>query len=266
MLYPRLLRSHNSFSIALLLLVLVASSVAANAQTQRSPSDVVRDFYKAMREHRFKDAWAMTVYKSAVEGLTAEQMDDLRPIFEQQASEIPEQVQIDTEKVFGNTAQVFVQLPATESTPQVISKPADLILSDGVWIIGTEAEQATVKKAGPRYFLDALIDLNQGGMEDLLKRLIAVEALYAQTHNGAFGEVKDLINGGLISSDMVEPKSSGYNFRIVVAPGGKTFVASAEPSRYGHTAKLSYWMDQTGAIKNADNGGKPLNASPAKKQ
>jgi hypothetical protein len=39
---------------------------------------------------------------------------------------------------------------------------------------------------------------------------------------------------------------------------GKTFIATAEPSRYGRTGKLSFWMDQTGAIKSADNGGKPV--------
>ena len=228
------------------------------AQTQRSPSDVVRDFYKAMHERRFKDAWSLTVYKPAVEKLTAEEMEDLRPIFEAQAAEVPAQIQIDTEKIVGSTAQVFVQMPATDSTPQITSKPADLILVNGVWIIGTEAEQANVKKSGSRYFLDALIDLNQSATEDLLKRLIAVQALYAQTHNGAFGELKDLLNASLLSADTVDPKSSGYNFHIVVPPGGKTFVVTAEPTRHGHTGKLSYWMDQTGAIKSADNGGKPV--------
>jgi hypothetical protein len=249
-------RSLRHFVLALMTLAL--SSMSAGAQTQKSPSDVVRAFYKAMYERRFKDAWSMTVYKPAVEKLTADEMEDLRPIFEAQAAEVPAQIQIDTEKIAGNTAQVFVQMPATEATPQITSKPADLILVDGVWIIGTEAEQAKVKEKGARYFLDALIDLNQGGMEDLLKRLIAVQALYAQTHNGAFGEIKDLLTATLISPDMVDPKGSGYNFHIAVPPGGKTFVASAEPARYGHTGKLSYWMDQTGAIKSADNGGKPL--------
>ena len=257
MFHPKLLRSCKTFSIALLVIIF-AWSFAANAQTQRSPSDVVRDFYKAMHERRFKDAWSMTVYKPAVEKLTPEEMEDLRPIFESQAAEVPDQIKIDTEKIAGNTAQVFVQMPATDATPQITSKPADLILVNGAWIIGTEAEQANVKKAGTRYFLDALIDLNQGGTEDLLKRLIAVQALYAQTHNGAFGELKDLLNANLLSPDTVDPKSTGYNFHIVVAPGGKTFVATAEPTRYGHTGKLSYWMDQTGVIKNADNGGKPL--------
>jgi len=42
---------------------------AAASPTQRTPSDVVREFYKAMHEHRFKEAWALTIYKPAVEGL-----------------------------------------------------------------------------------------------------------------------------------------------------------------------------------------------------
>jgi hypothetical protein len=258
MFHSRSLRSYKHFAIALLLVIVFVSPFAANAQTQRSPSDVVRDFYKAIHERRFKEAWSMTVYKPAVENLTAEEMEDLRPIFEAQAAEVPAQIQIDTEKIAGNTAQVFVQIPAADATPQITSKPADLILVSGAWIIGTEAEQAKVKEKGARYFLDALIDLNQGSTEDLLKRLIAVEALYAQTHNGAFGELKDLTNASLISPDTVDPKASGYTFHIVVPAGAKTFVASAEPTRYGHTGRLSYWMDQTGAIKSADNGGKPV--------
>ena len=38
-------------------------------------------------------------------------------------------------------------------------------------IIGTEADQAEVKKAGRRYFLDALINEDEGNAEEVLKRL-----------------------------------------------------------------------------------------------
>src|SRR5437870_9672791 len=119
MFHSKSLHSPKLFSIGLLLLIIFGSSFAVSAQTQRSPSDVVRDFYKAMHERRFKDAWSLTVYKPAVEGLTPEEMEDLRPIFEAQASQVPEQIQIDTERISGNTAQVFVQVPAIDSTPQV---------------------------------------------------------------------------------------------------------------------------------------------------
>jgi len=228
------------------------------AQAQHSPSDVVREFYKAMREHRFKDAWAMTVYKPAVDSLSPDEMADLQPFFEAQAAPVPAQIQIDSEKISGNMAQVFVQLPPSDASPQITSKPVDLRNVGGVWLIGTEAEAANVKKAGNRYFLDAMIDVNQDNMGEVLKRLVGMEAVFAQAHGGAFGEVKALVEAGLMSDDMFEPRASGYNFHLTV--NGKTFIATAEPARYGRTGKLSFWMDQTGAIKSADNGGKPVQA------
>ena len=249
-------RSGLLHRLSFIVVLLAFTSMPVIAQAQKSPSDVVRDFYKAMRDHRFKDAWSMSVYKPAIEGLAADEMEDLRPFFEAQAAPIPEQIQIDGEKIAGNTAQVFVRLPPTDASPQLTSKPVDLIKSNGDWIIGTQAEQETVKKAGGRYFLDAVIDINQDNMADILKRLIGMEAVYAQANNGAFGELKALVAAGLMSDEMIDPKLSGYAFRLTIS--GKTYVATAEPAHYGRTGKLSYWMDQTGAIKSADNGGKPI--------
>lgn len=256
------MKANHYFSVAALFLTLFATSLAVQGQTQRAPSDVVREFYKAMREHRFKEAWALTIYKPAVEDLTAEEMEDLRTTFEEKATQIPEQVEITGEQITGNTATVFVKVPTTDASPQVTSQPATLILSNGVWIIGTEADAAVVKKAGRRYFLDALINENQGVIEDLLKSLIGIQAIYAQQHKGAFGDLPALIKGGLLSDDAGDPKATGYNVRLIVGSDGKSFVAAAEPARYGHTGKLSYWIDQTGNLKSLDSGGKPL--SPPK--
>jgi len=250
--------SKSIISIAALALVLTATSFAARAQTQRSPSDVVREFYKAMREHRFKDAWAMTIYKPAVEDLSADEMEDLRSDFEQKAAQVPAQIEITGEQIQGNIATVFVKVPITESTPQVTSEPVNLISSGGFWIIGDEANQAIVKKAGRRFFLDALIEEHQSDIEDLLKRLIAVQIVYGAQHNGAFGDLQALIAADLIAKESADPKAIGYYFHITIAPDGKGYTASAEPARYGHTGKLSFWMDQTGAIKSADNSGKPV--------
>jgi hypothetical protein len=261
MFQSRLISRHGLLSIALLAAAFCVCAHGVSAQTiQRTPSDVVREFYKAMREHRFKDAWSMTIYKPAVEGLTAEEMEDLRSTFEEQAAHVPEQVEITDERIEGNAAKVFVKLPATESTPQITSEPVVLINSGSGWIVGDEANQAIVKKAGRRYFLDAVIDLNQNAMEDFLKHLVALEAVFALAHNGAFGDLKALISAGLMSDDVIDPKSTGYSFHLAIAKDGKSFVAGAEPTRYGHTGKLSFWMDQTGKIEKIDNGGKPLNS------
>ena len=246
---------HVFLSIALL--AILGSASGATAQTQRTPSDVVREFYKAMREHRFKEAWAMTIYKPAVEGLSAEEMEDLRPDFEEKAAQIPETVEIANEQINGNTATVFVKVPVSESTPQNTSQPVNLINSGGAWIIGDEANQAIVKKAGRRFFLDALIAQHHSDMEDLLKRVIAVQLVYAQQHK-TFGDLAALIGAGLLPKAAGDPKELGYNFHITVGKDGKTYLAGAEPTSYGRTGKLSYWMDQTGTIKSVDNGGKPL--------
>jgi len=254
------LLSRSIISLAALLLVVSATSFVAPAQTQRGPSDVVREFYKAMREHRFKDAWMLTVDKSAVQDLTADEMEDLRPVFEDRAVKIPEQIEVTGEQIQGNIATVFVKVPANESTPQITSEPVNLISSGGTWIIGTEADLAEVKKKGRRFFLDALIEENQNNIEDLLKRLVAVQIVYGAQHNGALGDLQALIAADLVAKESGDPKAIGYNFRITIAADGKGYVATAEPVRYGHSGKLSYWMDQTGAIKSADNGGKPVQA------
>src|SRR5213075_784268 len=112
-----LLRRRNFVLVALAILLL---STSAGAQTEKSPSDVVREFYKAMREHRFKEAWSMTVDKPAIEDLTAEEMEDLRPIFEGQASKIPAQVEITSEKILGSVATVFVKVPINEARPRLL--------------------------------------------------------------------------------------------------------------------------------------------------
>ena len=245
-------------SAATLLLLLLATMSSVPAQTQRGPSDVVREFYKAMREHRFKDAWALTIYKTAVQDLNTEEMEDLRPDFEDRAGKIPAQIEVTGEQIKGNIATVFVKVPVSDATAQVISEPVNLLNSGGSWIIGTEADEIEVKKKGRRFFLDALIEQRHDDIEQLLKRLIAVEAMYSQQNGGVFGDLAALLKASLMSDDVADPKALGYHFRITVTPGGKGFVATAEPVRYGHSGNLSFWMDQSGAIKKADTGGKPV--------
>ena len=238
------------------------SLISANASLQQSPgpSDVVREFYKAMREHRFREAFARTNYKSAFESLTADDMTDLQPNFEEKAKLIPETVEIAGEQINGNSAIVFVRIPIADTTAQVTSQPVNLINSSAGWIImfGSEADQEEVRKAGRRYFVDAMIAEHEGDVEDFLKRLMMWEGIYSQQHSGAFGDFPALIQAGMFSNDVIDPKLSGYNFHLSIGKDGKSYVATAEPVRHGHTGKMSFWSDQTGMVKSADNGGKPL--------
>src|SRR5256714_15258255 len=224
MLHSLLLHRRN-FVLVALVVVLLSSS--ASAQTEKSPSDVVRDFYKAMREHRFKDAWALTIYKPAVDDLNAQELEDLLPDFEMKAAAIPAQVEITGEQIQGNIATVFVKVPVSDATPQVTSEPVNLLKSGTIWIIGDEASQAAVKKGGRRYFLDALIEEHQSDIEDLLKRLIAVQVLYVQQH-GEVGDLQALIAATLIAKEAADPRASGYNVRITVSGDKQSYTTAAE--------------------------------------
>jgi hypothetical protein len=261
MLHHRKTRFHNLLLTFLLLTFGLAGPVAGQGQAQRGPSDVVREFYKAMREHRFKEAWALTIYKSAVEGLSAEEMEDLRPDFEQKAAAVPPQIEITGERIQGNIATVFVKVPVSESTPQITSEPVNLMSSGNGWIIGTEADQAEVKKKGRRFFLDALIEEHENNIDELFKRLLVQQLVYAQEHKGVLARLQDLITANLVAKESADPKAIGYIVRITITADGKGYIATAEPTRYGHTGKLSFWMDQTGNLKKVDNGGKPLTGS-----
>ena len=257
------------FPNRLLPLVCVCASLtmlaapACNAQNNpapRTPTDVVREFYKAMREHRYRDAFSLTSYKPAVEGLNTEEMELLRPGFEEKAATIPANIEVTGEQITGNNATVFVKVPVTESSPQVTSQPLNLIKSGNDWIIlfGSEADAAEIKKAGRRYFLDALMEGHEADAEDFLKRLAIWEGIYSSQHNGLYGDFNALIQAGMFSNDVIDAKLSGYQFGIALAKDAKSYTVSAQPVRHGQTGKLSYWMDQSGAIKSADNGGKPL--------
>ena len=250
----------NSTRLFALLAMILFGASSSIAQAPRAPSDVVREFYKDMREQRFREAFALTNYKPAVESLTAEDMEDLRPTFEDKAKMIPETVEITGEQINGNTAIVFVRVPIAETSAQVTSQPVNLANSGGAWIIvfGSEADQEEVKKAGRRYFLDAMIAEHEADVDDFMKRLVMWELVYSQQHGGALADFPALIQAGMFSNDVIDPKLSGYNYHIAIGKDGKSYVASAEPVRHGHTGKLSFWSDQTGAIKSADNGGKPF--------
>ena len=70
------------------------AAVVVSQQPQRSPSDTVREFYKAMREKKFREAFALSIYKPAIENLNPQEFEDLRPDFEKMAAAIPDTINV----------------------------------------------------------------------------------------------------------------------------------------------------------------------------
>jgi hypothetical protein len=251
--------------ITLVLIFVCCAPLAASAQNstpQRTPTETVREFYKAMRERRFREAFSMTVYKPAVEALSQEEFEDLRPDFENMATAIPEKMQLTGEQTNGDIATVFVVLPASDGQTAK-PEPATLILSGGEWIVGDKDTQNLVRASGKKFFFDARIEANHIGVQELLTRISLAQLVYSQQHNGQFGDLAALLAAGLIPKE-VGTGETGYRFHITLTSGAKSWTVQSEPVRYGHTGRLSFFMDKSG-VKSEDTGGKPLTPSPSHK-
>jgi hypothetical protein len=244
------------FTLLLGLVLLAASGSSTKAQKPtNSPSDTVRAFYKALHEKRFREAFDMSIYKAAIDGLKPEEMEDLRPDFEKVAAAIPDKIEINGEEISGDAAIVFTKVPNGEVPAQ--TEPVALMRMDGRWIIGDKESYEIVKKAGNKFFFDARINTHHDEVQAVLVRINIAQLAYAQQHQGLFADLPALIAAGLIGKDLEGTDSTGYHFHLELAKDGKTFTVGAEPAQYGRTGKLSFFMDREG-VRSGDLGGKPL--------
>jgi len=246
-------RSFQSVLIGLLIFALAI--VAVSQQAQRSPSDTVREFYKAMREKKFREAFDLSIYRPAIDPLKPQEFEDLRPDFEKMAAVIPDAINITGEQISGDAATVFVKVKDGDGPEE--SEPVSLMRADGAWIIGDKENQEIVKKAGKQFFFNARIDTHHDEVQAMLTRISLAQLAYSQQHNGLFADLATLITAGLLPKDLEGTESTGYRFHINSIDGGKSWNAAAEPAQYGRTGKLSFYMDAAG-VRSGDKSGKPL--------
>src|ERR1043166_6032608 len=98
----------NSVIVSLVLLIVLAGSMAIMAQNPpaRSPTETTRLFYQMMREKKFREAFALSIYRPAIEGLSPQEFEELRPDFEKMAVAVSEKIpeKIDVSGIFSLTA------------------------------------------------------------------------------------------------------------------------------------------------------------------
>ena len=214
-----------------------------------------------MRERKFREAFALSIYKPAIETLKPQEFEDLRPDFEKMAAAIPAQVDLGGEQVSGEVATVFVKVKDGDK-PET-AEPVVLMLVDGNWIIGDKENAAIVKKAGKQFFFNARIDTHHDEVQAMLTRVSLAELLYSQQHDGLFADLATLISLGLLPKDLEGTESTGYRFHVNAPAAGKTWNAAAEPAQYGRTGRLSF--TRCAGVRSSDVGGKPLTpATPSK--
>jgi hypothetical protein len=242
-----------------LLLALLAGSATTLAQAQRSPTETMREFYRMMREKKFREAFGISIYRPAIEGLSTQEFEELRPDFEKMAiavsERIPAQVDITGEQISGDAATVFVKVLDADGKAKV--EPASLIKVDNNWIVGDKENLELVKKVGKKFFFEARINAHHSDVQDMMTRISLAQVVYSQGHNGQFGNIAELITAGLLPKDIEGAGSTGYRFQVVRSTDGKSWYATAEPAQHGRTGRLSFYLDAAG-VRSGDNGGKPL--------
>lgn len=250
----------------ILSLSFVVGSEAAGrlfAQTpQRTPTETVREFYKALREKRFQQAFAISIYKPAVEGLSAEEFEELRPDFEKMSAAVPETLTISGEQISNDTATVFVKINTGDDAAQ--AEPITLMRKGNEWIIGDKDNEKIVILNGKEFFIKARIDTHHGEVQSMLERISLAQIFYSKQHNDQFADLSTLINAGLVPKDIEGTDSTGYRFHVTLAADKKSYTAGAEPARYGRTGRLSFYLDNRVGIKSGDAGGKPYVPDPKK--
>ena len=244
---------------ALLLAVFTGSTTMFAQSPQRSPTDTMRDFYRMMREKKYREAFGLSIYRPAIEGLSTEEFNDLKPDFDKMAiavsEKIPEKVDITGEQISGDVATVFVKVVDADGKERV--EPASLIKIDNAWVVGDRENLELVKKAGKKFFFEARISAHHSDVQDMMTRITLAQVAYSQGHNGQFGNMAELIAAGYIPKDLEGIESTGYRFQVIRPADGKSWYATAEPAEYGRSGRLSFYLDASG-VRSGDAGGKPL--------
>lgn len=241
----------------------VKSSALKNsiAVTPKSPAASVRTFYKALREKRFYDAMLMTNIKGAVEGLSSDEIEDLRPYFEQLAGEVPEEIEINGEQTIGTTASVFAKLPDEDQKMQITELKLRFENEGWTLLLADDKTENEVKKQGKNYLFNLRIEIHQSEVEEMFERIQKAQYIYSAQNNGDTADIGTLVSKGFLPMDIQTSESTGYRFAISVSSDKKRYIATAEPEKYGKTGKLSYFFDsgeKKSKLKSSDNKGMSL--------
>jgi len=225
------------------------------AQSEDSPSLVVKKFYQHLHARRYVEGFRLSVYSAAVEGLSAEEMHNLEPEFTRIAAALPDEVETRGEQISGDEATVFVKLPKQERMQEVA-----LVRIDGRWRVGDRETYQMAVRQGRSFFFNARVRIGEEEAYEWLLEIIGAEAIYFKAKQ-RFATLEELVNLGGVSKQLVNGSESGYRFRLAVGEDGQSFRVIAVPAEYGRTGRLSFYVDQSNTIRADDKDGQPATAS-----
>lgn len=238
--------------ITILLLATAFIVTGAHADNNAaSPTNTVISFYRALKQKHYLEGFRHSVYRAAVEGLSADELRDLEPDFARTFSAIPEKIEARGEQITGDTAIVFLKFDGIEQLQQVA-----LIREGGKWLVGDQDSLAMVRAQGRHFFFNARVIVNEGEAHEMMLRIIGAELIYSRKFEGRNASFQELIRLGGLPKDVESQEASGYRFNLTLSPDMKTFSATATPLSYGKTGKLSFYADING-VRAEDLKGAP---------
>ena len=221
-----------------------SSNKAQTAVSKLSPSQVVIEFYNAMRELRFREALMLTNLKPAVENLTVQEVEDLRSDFEAMASQVPEKIETSNERITGNSASVLIKAQSMTTSGQPEAGEINLRRENDDWIIlsGDAEAEAAAKKEGKNYFYKLHFDLRHSEVEGTLQDIIKAQIAFSLQNKGMYADLPVFVDQGTVTGNVLKPETYGYKFKLTLSPDKKKYMVNAEPTVYGKTGKLSFLL------------------------
>ncbi|MBE7515382.1 MAG: hypothetical protein HS105_02045 [Chloracidobacterium sp.] len=229
----------------------------------QGPADTVRTFYAKLRERKFREAIFLTNLRPAIESLTDAELADFSVDLAAIAGDIPADIKINGEIITGDSAAVTVDLPSDDSG-KLETQQIKLRRQNGAWIILTvdDATEERIKKDGKDYFYNLRIETHEDEARKMLERIAKAQVAYSLQNGGLCAELKTLIDGGLLPSDVLTSDSTGYNYSVKLSDDKRRYYATATPAEYGKSGRASFLLDIDNKglphVSGKDNGGKPL--------
>lgn len=237
-------------ALAVALALLLPYSAAA--RQVKSPAETVLAFYGLLREQRYMDGFAYSVYRDAVEGLSEADLVELMPEFQQTFAAIPEKIEIKGEQVGTDAATVFAAFGDSAAVQEVA-----LVKVDGRWLVGDREALEQVQRDRTAFFFNARIHVNQTETYRILKRIVGSQDVRFQSSK-RYADLAELTSQDGLKGDFEGESASGYRFMVNLTPARDAYTVIAIPIKYGRTGKLSFFSDGK-AIRAADAQGMPVN-------
>jgi hypothetical protein len=241
-------------TVIVLLAGLLILPAAYGQKKGGSPTDAVMGFYQELKQKKYVEGFRLSIYKSAVEGLTEAELKELEPDFARAFSTIPEKIEPRGEQITGDTAVVFLKFEGIEQPQQV-----GLVRVDGDWLVGEKSDLDIVRSQGRQFFFNTRMSVNESEANEMLGRVIGAELIYSRKFEGRFASLEELIKLGGVPKDIEDHLSSGYRFTLTVSQDQRAFFAVAVPTLYGKTGRISFYADLTG-VRGEDLKGQPATA------